>query len=82
MINVSCLLSQTLVLTKVSDEYTMQQDTADKIYTVVFSLKHYINWILNDCIRNTQTSSQDELTMTITTVLILKHSYRVEMLSM
>ena len=40
MINVSYLLSQMLVMTKVSGQYTMQQDTADKIYTVVFSLKH------------------------------------------
>ena len=34
MINVSYLLSQTLVMTKVSGEYTMQQDTADELYTV------------------------------------------------
>ena len=36
-------------MTKISGEYTMQQDTADELYTVVFSLKHYINWILNYC---------------------------------
>ena len=60
-------------MTKVSGEYTMQQDTADELNTIVFSLKCYINWILNYCIRNPQT---------ITTVLILKHGYRGEMLSM
>ena len=41
-------------------EYTMQQDTADELYTIVFSLKHYINWILNYCIWNTQTSSSQD----------------------
>ena len=28
---------------KVSGEYTMQLDTADELYTIVFLLKHYID---------------------------------------